>query len=200
MAALDLLTDERIARVKRLGDKLKQDLTNALSGSPLFRETRGAGFMQGILMDAYIPSFTWDIDAETGAITINSPHAPKEVTVHAVTTDPNLSGGRRDFRLLKGATEDDKCKFITVKDGTVCVNPVLWSSEDILPVEVSEGVYKYVIAKPIPKKGAYTAFFAEVKLPGADDSTEFVFTTQASILPNIYPFPMPKDNDKGVLV
>jgi acetylornithine/succinyldiaminopimelate/putrescine aminotransferase len=57
MAALDLLTDERIARVKRLGDKLKQDLTNALSGSPLFRETRGAGFMQGVAL--HQPDHPW---------------------------------------------------------------------------------------------------------------------------------------------
>jgi PhoPQ-activated pathogenicity-related protein len=159
-----------------------------------------SGFLEGIMTDSFIPNFSWDIDEETGSITIKSPYAPKEVTVHSATTDPNLSGGRRDFRLLKGATDDDQCKFITVKDGHVCVNPVLWSSEDVLPVDISDGVYKYVISKPIPKKGAFTGFFAEVKFPGAGESTEFVFTTQASILPNIYPFPMPKDNDKGVLV
>jgi PhoPQ-activated pathogenicity-related protein len=159
-----------------------------------------AGFIEGIMKDSFIPEFFWDIDQETGAITIKTYYPPKEVTVHFATTDPKLSGGRRDFRLIKGATPDDKCKFITIEEKHVCLNPVFWFSEDVLPVEFSYGIYKYVISKPIPKQGAFTAFFAEVKFPGAGDSTEFVFTTQASILPNTYPFPMPKDNDNGVLV
>ena len=57
MAALDLLTDERIARVKRLGDKLKEGLTKALSGSSLFREARGSGFMQGVALNQ--PDHPW---------------------------------------------------------------------------------------------------------------------------------------------
>jgi acetylornithine/succinyldiaminopimelate/putrescine aminotransferase len=57
LAALDLLTDERIARVAELGARLKKGLTDALSGSPLFREARGAGFMQGVALNA--PDHPW---------------------------------------------------------------------------------------------------------------------------------------------
>ena len=57
LAALDLLTEERIARVARLGAKLKQALSDKLSRSPLFRETRGAGFMQGVALST--PDHPW---------------------------------------------------------------------------------------------------------------------------------------------
>jgi acetylornithine/succinyldiaminopimelate/putrescine aminotransferase len=57
LAALDLLTDERIARVGELGARLKKGLTDALSRSPLFREVRGAGFMQGVALQA--PDHPW---------------------------------------------------------------------------------------------------------------------------------------------
>ena len=57
LAALDLPTDERIERVARLGAKLKKGLTDRLSGSPLFREARGAGFMQGVALNA--PDHPW---------------------------------------------------------------------------------------------------------------------------------------------
>ncbi|UQA63368.1 aspartate aminotransferase family protein [Polyangium aurulentum] len=57
LAALDLLTDERIARVHELGARLKKGLTDALSRSPLFREARGAGFMQGVALAA--PDHPW---------------------------------------------------------------------------------------------------------------------------------------------
>lgn len=57
LAALDLLTDERIARVARLGARLQQNLAAALARSPLFRETRGAGFMQGVAL--HTPDHPW---------------------------------------------------------------------------------------------------------------------------------------------
>lgn len=57
LAALDLLTDERIARVAELGARMKKGLTDALSRSPLFREARGAGFMQGVALAA--PDHPW---------------------------------------------------------------------------------------------------------------------------------------------
>ena len=57
LAALDLLTEECIERVSRLGAKLKKGLTDRLSGSPLFREARGAGFMQGVALNA--PDHPW---------------------------------------------------------------------------------------------------------------------------------------------
>jgi ornithine--oxo-acid transaminase/putrescine aminotransferase len=57
MAALELLTDERIARVRELGARLQGRLRDALSASPLFREVRGAGFMQGVAL--HQPEHPW---------------------------------------------------------------------------------------------------------------------------------------------
>jgi acetylornithine/succinyldiaminopimelate/putrescine aminotransferase len=48
LATLDLLSDELIARVERLGGRFRAALGSALSGNPLFEEVRGAGFMTGI--------------------------------------------------------------------------------------------------------------------------------------------------------
>jgi ornithine--oxo-acid transaminase/putrescine aminotransferase len=48
MAALELLTDELVARVNRVGDAFRQSLREALGPLPLFREVRGAGLIVGI--------------------------------------------------------------------------------------------------------------------------------------------------------
>lgn len=57
LAALDLLTEELLARVRRLGAKLREDLTAALAPYPLLREVRGVGFMQGIHL--HQPDHPW---------------------------------------------------------------------------------------------------------------------------------------------
>ena len=49
-AALDLLTDELMARVAALGAAFRAALTEALSGSPLFVEVRGDGLAVGIVL------------------------------------------------------------------------------------------------------------------------------------------------------
>jgi acetylornithine/succinyldiaminopimelate/putrescine aminotransferase len=48
LATLDLLTDDLLARVDRLGGWLQQALAARLGTSPLFREVRGQGFMLGV--------------------------------------------------------------------------------------------------------------------------------------------------------
>jgi acetylornithine/succinyldiaminopimelate/putrescine aminotransferase len=50
-AALDLLTDELIARVETLGAAFRAGLTEALSGLPFFGEVRGAGLVAGIALE-----------------------------------------------------------------------------------------------------------------------------------------------------
>jgi acetylornithine/succinyldiaminopimelate/putrescine aminotransferase len=57
LAALDLLTCDLIARVATLGARLSSRLHEALSGSSLFKEVRGAGFMQGVALRA--PDHPW---------------------------------------------------------------------------------------------------------------------------------------------
>jgi acetylornithine/succinyldiaminopimelate/putrescine aminotransferase len=51
-AALDLLTDDLVARVGALGAAFRAGLTEALSGLPLFAEVRGAGLAVGIVLKA----------------------------------------------------------------------------------------------------------------------------------------------------
>jgi len=49
-AALDLLTDDLIARVRELGESFRRGLNEALSDLPLFHEIRGAGLIAGIAL------------------------------------------------------------------------------------------------------------------------------------------------------
>jgi acetylornithine/succinyldiaminopimelate/putrescine aminotransferase len=48
LAALELLTGDLLARVREVGQKLREDLRSALAGSPLFGEVRGEGLICGI--------------------------------------------------------------------------------------------------------------------------------------------------------
>jgi acetylornithine/succinyldiaminopimelate/putrescine aminotransferase len=57
LAALDLLTDDLIARVRDEGAWLKARLHERLRGSRLFREVRGEGFMQGVALNP--PDHPW---------------------------------------------------------------------------------------------------------------------------------------------
>ncbi len=52
MAALDLIDDQAIARVRAEGERLGEMLTGALASSPLVREVRGEGFMRGVALAA----------------------------------------------------------------------------------------------------------------------------------------------------
>ncbi len=57
LAALDLLTDELIERVRVEGAYLKERLATVLGRSPLYREVRGAGFMLGVALNP--PDHPW---------------------------------------------------------------------------------------------------------------------------------------------
>jgi acetylornithine/succinyldiaminopimelate/putrescine aminotransferase len=50
LAALDLLTDDLIARVKTIGDRFRASLTRALSRHSLFDEVKGAGLLVGVAL------------------------------------------------------------------------------------------------------------------------------------------------------
>jgi acetylornithine/succinyldiaminopimelate/putrescine aminotransferase len=50
LAALDLLTDEMIARVKTVGDRFRANLSKALSRHALFDEVKGAGLLVGVAL------------------------------------------------------------------------------------------------------------------------------------------------------
>jgi acetylornithine/succinyldiaminopimelate/putrescine aminotransferase len=57
LAALELLTDERIDRVREMGDYLRGRLETVLGPSPLVREIRGTGFMLGVALEP--PDHPW---------------------------------------------------------------------------------------------------------------------------------------------
>jgi len=50
LAALDLLTDELIARVKTIGDRFRANLSTALARHALFDEVKGAGLLVGVAL------------------------------------------------------------------------------------------------------------------------------------------------------
>lgn len=50
-AALDLLSDELVARVRELGSRFRSALSEALADLPLFREVRGDGLAVGIALE-----------------------------------------------------------------------------------------------------------------------------------------------------
>jgi acetylornithine/succinyldiaminopimelate/putrescine aminotransferase len=50
LAALALLTEERLARVREDGDRFRAGVAEALAGLPLFDEVRGAGFVVGVTL------------------------------------------------------------------------------------------------------------------------------------------------------
>ncbi len=57
LATLELLTDELIARIRRVGVAFRSRLHEALAGLPLYREVRGEGLMIGIALES--PDHPW---------------------------------------------------------------------------------------------------------------------------------------------
>lgn len=57
LAALELLTEERLTRVRDMGSYLKTSLSAALEKSPLVRDVRGSGFMLGVALEP--PDHPW---------------------------------------------------------------------------------------------------------------------------------------------
>ncbi len=61
IAALDLVTDELLARVKRVGAKFRADLEKGLAGNPLVEEIRGEGLLLGVkLKDPQVPWLSFE--------------------------------------------------------------------------------------------------------------------------------------------
>jgi len=141
-------------------------------------------FYLSLLTNSARPQFNWTIGND-GTITAYASTKPSLVVMYTATT---FDAERRDFRLIKGNTPADPCKFIPVKVfGSACINPVLWFGETVAPVSSDGGVYKYVASQPLPDAG-WRGFFLEFFFPGPKGST-FHMTTQVSIIPNTYPFP-----------
>lgn len=140
-------------------------------------------FWWSILTNTPRPTFNWTIDPTDGSININTVGVqPDKVVMRFATT---LSSERRDFRLLAGDTPANPCKYLPVGNGEACLQPIIWVGETIAPV----GPGQYKLTQPLPPSG-WRAFLAELYYPGPPGSnTTFKLTTQASVIPNTYPFP-----------
>jgi len=142
-------------------------------------------FYLSILEGGSRPKFNWTIDAHTGAITVVADTQPSLVTMHGATTFDDV---RRDFRLVKGNTQSDPCKFIPVHIfGNACINPVFWFGESLAPTSTANGQWTYVASQPLPASG-WRGFFVELLFPGPG-IFQYRLTTQVSIIPNTLPFP-----------
>jgi len=158
-------------------------------------------FVTSVLHDTARPVFDWSMDATTGAITVDLKTKPTRAVMWSATTD-SIDNGRRDFRLIKGDTEHDPCEFIKVSIfGTACVNPVLWAPEDLEIVETGSGTYQVVATQDMPPEGHWRGFLAYFYFPGPAEGQTFLMTTQVSIIPHTFPFPMCNGTEcKGFLV
>lgn len=142
-----------------------------------------AAFYASILTNTPRPKFSWELNHDDGTIDITSVTKPNKVVLRFATTTDDK---RRDFRLIKGDTPQDPCKFIPVHVfGEACINPCLWVGETVAPTSTDGGVYKYTLSQPLPASG-WRGFLGELYFPGPN-GMDFIFTTQVQIIPNTFP-------------
>mmetsp|Transcript_40240 Transcript_40240/g.106558 ORF Transcript_40240/g.106558 Transcript_40240/m.106558 type:complete len:565 (-) Transcript_40240:156-1850(-) len=160
----------------------------------------------GFDASAALPNFEQTTDPATGAITVKvfptgpSGAGPAAASLKAVHLwhATTCNNERRDFRIVNqaGWGAEGKCTPCGFGAQGVCTNlKVFWSKETLQEKTPGSGVY--VGAKSPPSGGRWAAFFVDVVweqkqhnglgwpvLPPGD----FEFTSQVSVVPNIYPF------------
>ena len=134
-----------------------------------------SGFAEGVVHGAARPKFTWAFDPEDGRITVKTESEPKEVTMWFAST---YNGKRMDFRW---AAVEDPCYTVKVFGG--CLRPIPWLPQRLAPTAPNT----YVAAMAPPGEG-WRAFFVQLKYSNPAGS-DFIFTTQVSVVPNQLPFP-----------
>ena len=173
--------------------------TGALEELPAIK-----AFINAVLNEEAVPQFTWEIDSDTGDITVDvgdtKPHAVH--MWHATT----CNAARRDFRLIN---LDSPCTCgIDVKGK--CLNlKISWAKTKLEEQTDRPGIY--VASQDEPAVG-WTAFFVDVnynsKRPSLvetklwqgerfleevswpiDWDHKYEFTTLVSIVPNSFPYP-----------
>lgn len=146
------------------------------------------GFYDSVILDSKRPSLDWTMDKD-GTITAITDTQPDQIFLwHANSTTVNQHPGneRRDFRLVVGITPTNPCKFIPVDIfGHNCLNPVIWKSEELTSHQVGD-MWQVEGHREQPSTG-WVGYFIQFKFPGPVKS-EFIFTTQMSIMPNTLPF------------
>ena len=140
------------------------------------------------------PTFSWAMDATSGAITVTTTGQQPVAVVNRMTT--TLDGYRRDFRLVAGNTPANPCKYIPVPVfGSACLRPILWIGNTIGPSSSVGNVSTYVATQDAPAVG-WRAWLVEVYYNSTIPGLLQQYTTQVSILPAagtpLYPFPLCK--------
>eukprot|EP01012_Entosiphon_sulcatum_P013982 TRINITY_DN1912_c0_g1_i1.p1 TRINITY_DN1912_c0_g1~~TRINITY_DN1912_c0_g1_i1.p1 ORF type:complete len:498 (+),score=125.56 TRINITY_DN1912_c0_g1_i1:41-1534(+) len=151
-------------------------------------------FAASVIHGAARPEFTWVIDQQ-GAIVVTEVkgQATRAVLRYAETIVPK----RRDFRWLVGTNgPNNTCEHGTVSVKGKCFVPILWHSETLQPVQ--PGLWRAY--RPPPPTG-FGAFFVEMYYLSPVTGDEYRFTTQVSVLPDVFPYPdCEGEACRGVLV
>lgn len=140
------------------------------------------------------PTFSWNIDAASGAITVTTKGQQPVAVVNRMST--TLDGYRRDFRLVSGDTPANPCKFIPVPVfGSACLRPIVWIGNTIGPASTVGDVQTWVATQDAPAVG-WRAWLVELYFNSTIPGLLQQYTTQVSILPApgtpLYPFPLCK--------
>lgn len=176
------------------GETLRMMVDNAehsMATGALYLVTGVEAWYAALIRNSPRPTFSWSIDATSGAITIVATGTkPREVVMRHADTMPADGNVRRDFRLVAGNTPANPCKYIPVQIfGSACLRPLVWLGENVGATSNSTNSWTYVLEQPMPASG-WRGFLAELYYPGpAGTNTTFQLTTQVSIIPNTYPFP-----------
>lgn len=145
-----------------------------------------SGFYDAILSDSYIPIMNWEF---SNHLKIFLKDFPKQAYIRQANTISYFTNHRRDFRLV---VSPQNCSFLKIQE--YCIQPILWSYKKL------DNTLNYYI-KQQPYKDEFTAFLVEFRFSGTGaNNLDFILTTQAVVLPDMYPFPTPLDGDTGVLV
>jgi len=144
------------------------------------------GFYDSLILGQSRPSLDWTI-GDDGTIAATTNKQPKAVKLwHANTTTVNQHT-RRDFRLVVGITDANPCKFVPIDlFGHNCLNPIIWEQINMTVTPAGNNFTVVAPPPPAPKDG-WHGFFLQFIFPGPAKS-DFIFTTQISILPKTYPF------------
>lgn len=144
-----------------------------------------SSFMLTVLEKIPLPQLSWDrYENQThGIIRFYTDLTPIKITAYQATT---LTQERRDFRLARAAA---------VNSTEPAIQPVFY--KPFTPSNPTKGTYVAELLKPAL---GWTCFFIVAEYPGPRGTT-VAFTSEANIVPDIFPFPQCKgDGCIGTLV
>lgn len=147
--------------------------------------------------DGIFPRIKWKKDRKGGVLEVFTSHKPILTVLWVGHTSKDTL--RRDFRWIRA--NDGHCTTRVVGEGIGCLQPTFFLPHIIKPKYMSSTGARHYIAEVEPPMDGYTAFFIEVRFKGPKANMPFISTTEAVIVPDIFPFPdCQGENCKGDLV